>query len=190
MGKREDTLQRYVSDMLAVDKHILEAVERQASDPRIQQHSEAALVIAQAERAMRMHVARLEDHLKTLGGDPGSPIKKAVTAALGVGAGLIDRVRPDTVTTALRDDYTALNLAAVSLTLLHTTGLALNDSITAAIAESQLQELAPVIMRINEVIPQVCVQELVDEAETVDTSVAPEAVRRTQKAWRRDGNSV
>ena len=140
MNKRDETLQRYVSDMLAVERHILEPLERQASDERFQ--GPAKMLVADIEMTMRRHIDSLEAHLKMLGGDEGAGLKKAATALLGVAAGIIDKVRPDTVSTALRDDYTALNLAAISYSMLHTTGLALSSRPTADLAATHLRNLA------------------------------------------------
>ena len=184
MAKREETLQKYVSDMLAVNQHILEALERQARDEHVRGYPEAAQLVSGVETLLKGYNTQLEAHLRMLGGEPTAPVKKAATAVLGIAAGLIDKVRPDKVTEALRDDYTALNLAAMSYSLLHTTGMALKNTATADLALAHLTGLAPMIMRINQVIPSVVARELVDEAENVDTSVGPEAARHIEEAWR------
>ena len=140
MSERQDTLQQYVSDMLAVERHILPALENQSKDDRYAKYPEARRLVNKIETTIRSHIDGLEQHLRKLGGDPASPIKSAVTAALGVAATVIEKVRTDPVSKNLRDDYTVLNLAAVSYTMLHTTGQALQDQATADLALNFLRD--------------------------------------------------
>jgi ferritin-like metal-binding protein YciE len=183
MSDQQETLQRYVSDMLSVEQHILEPLDKQAHDERFQKQADARLLVEEIARTTRRHIDLLESHLKSLGASTGSPIKKAATAALGLGAAAIDKVRSDTVSTALRDDYTALNLAAISYAMLHTTGLALKSDSTATLAEKNLRDDAQLIMRINQVIPAVVARELADEGEDVNVAVGPLANSNIQQAW-------
>jgi hypothetical protein len=52
------------------------------------------------------------------------------------------------------------------------------------LALRHLNELTPVIMHLNEVMPGIVVQELTDEGPGIDTSVAATAVKNTQAAWK------
>ena len=49
MSERQDSLQQYVSDMLAVERHILPALESQAKDDRYAQFPEARRVVNKIE---------------------------------------------------------------------------------------------------------------------------------------------
>lgn len=186
MSEREDTLQQYVSDMLSVERHIHQAIRRQEEDDSLQPHPEASSVITQAEATLDNHIAALESHLEALGGDLASPAKEAVSAALGVAAGLIDQVRTQQVSKMLRDDYTALSLAAISYHMLHTTGMALDDQRTADLALRHLKDYTPIITRISHIIHGVVAKELRDDAHAVDSSVASESERIAQTAWNPD----
>jgi hypothetical protein len=106
MSERQDTLQQYVSDMLAVEQHIHQAIRRQEEDESVKKHPEAFALISQAEQTLDNHIAALESHLEALGGDAASPVKEAVAGVLGVAAGLIDQVRTQQVSKMLRDNYT------------------------------------------------------------------------------------
>lgn len=183
MAKREETLKKYVGDMLAVDKHILEAIERQTKDKKFQSQPEAAQFVDAVQALLQSFIAENEGFLNRMGGQPAAPLKKAATGVLGVGAGIIDKVRPDAVSEGLRDDYTALNLAAVGYSMLHTTGLALKDMPTAELAQKHLTGLAPMIMRINQILPPIVARELQDEGEVVDTGAGTLAVEHINKAW-------
>ncbi len=156
--EQHDTVRKYVADMLAVTKHIHEAIERQKDDKRVQADTNASQIVNRID-----------------GG-----------AVTGVLAGLYDKVRVDAVSKMLRDDYTALSLAAISQTMLHTTGLAMKEQSTASLAHGQLSDLTPLIVDLSELIPLVVARELANDGENVDTSVGPEARRNTQKAWNRE----
>ena len=186
MSERQDSLQQYVSDMLAVERHILPAIENQSKDDRYAKYPQAQRLVHRIEATVRSHINGLEQHLKRLGGDPASPIKSAVTAALGVAATMIEKVRTDPVAKNLRDDYTVLNLTAISYTMLHTTGQALMDQQTADLALNFLMDYTPLIAAINEVVPEVVVSELRDETEILDPNAAASAVKHTQEAWTND----
>lgn len=188
MSERKDTLQQYVSDMLAVERHLLPALENQTKDDRYETYPQALRLVNRLEGTTRSHINGLEHLLRDLGGDPASPIKSAVTAVLGAAAALIERLRTDPVSKNLRDDYTVLSLIAVSYTMLHTTGLALMDEQTADLAANYLTDYTPLIAEINEVIPEVVVSELRDETEVLDVDAAMQANRRIHEAW--DGDHV
>ncbi|MDZ4718695.1 MAG: hypothetical protein SH847_09585 [Roseiflexaceae bacterium] len=190
MSERQDTLTKYVSDMLTVTKHIHEAIERQRNDAEVKQDQDAYPIINRLDGILESQINALESHLTSIGGDTGSPIKEAVGSVLGVFAGLLDKVRTDTVSKMLRDDYTALSLQAIALTMLHTTGLALKQPETAALALSQLHDITPVIVDISEIIPLVVVRELANDSETIDMRVGDTAIQNTQKAWSRDVTEV
>jgi ferritin-like metal-binding protein YciE len=183
MSDRLDLLQKYVGDMHATEKHILEAIERQAESDEAAAQPDAQDFFNRTVAVLREHTSHLDRHLETLGGSASSTVKDAVTGALGFAAGLIDQVRDQAVSKMLRDDYTALNMACVSYTMLHTTALALNDSKTAEIALLHLKHLTPLVTEINKLTPLVVVRELMDDADAVDGSAGERAVSNTQEAW-------
>lgn len=183
MSERQDTLQQYLSDMLAVERHILPAIESQSKEERFAEHPDVQRLVNKIEATVRSHINGLEQHLENLGGNAASPIKSAATAILGLAATMIEKVRTDPISKNLRDDYTVLNLAAVSYTMLHTTGQALMDQQTADLAANFLEDYTPLITEINEVIHEVVVGELPDETEVLDPQAAERAIERTQQAW-------
>lgn len=192
MKERSETLQKYVSDMMAVEEHIANAVKRQTEDEDVYKHNPQASQIIQSIAQMTdRHAKHLEQHLQSIGGDPAKGLKEVATAALGAVAGLYDKMRTDTVSKMLRDDYTALNLAAVSYTMLHTTGLALNDQRTAELALQHLKHYTLIIMQINQIMPTVVVNDLRDDVPGLDSSSVQQATQNTQDAWKpsSDGGS-
>jgi hypothetical protein len=184
MKNQQEDLRPYVADMSAVVKHIEEAVARQKDDDDFKKIPQALDLVSRLDLVLLSQGKALENHLdKFPGGGVAGAVKSTVTSALGLFAGLYDKVRSETASRGLRDDYTALSLAAVSYTMLYTSALALNESSTADLALRGLKELTPFIMQINEVIPQAVVSELKADGKTFDASVLQRVQRETQAAW-------
>jgi hypothetical protein len=182
MKENKETLQQYVSDMLAVDKHIHETVRRQRDDKQVQADAEAHQLLSRIESAFDMIIEELEQHLKHLGGAPSSPVKEAVATTVGALGSVYDKLRTETVSKMLRDDYTTLGLAAISYTMLNTTGHALNDSMTAQVAARHLRKITPLITGISRIMPLVVARELAENHQ-VNSVSAPLSVEETQQAW-------
>lgn len=184
MKDNREALRPYVADMAAVEKHILEAIERQRNDDDIKQFPDAHQLVGRIESVLKSHVQSLESHIQGYsGGGAAATVKEAVTGVLGVFAGLYDKVRKDTASRALRDDYTALSLAAVSYSMLHATALGLSQGTAAELALRNLKELTPLLMELGLVIPSVVVKELSFEGYTIDTSAGQLAARNVREAW-------
>ena len=182
--KNTETLRTYVNDMITLQKHILEAVERQVEDSRVKSEAQTVELIVKVKHTVASQVDELDKQVKRLGSEATAAAKQAVGHVLGVFAGLYDKVRKDPVSRMLRDGYTALALSSISYTMLHTTALAYHDQAVADLALAHLQQLTPLIMRYNEIIPNVVTAELQDEGPGIDTSVAEEAIQNTQEAWK------
>ena len=184
MADRQCSLQQHTSNMIALEKHILEAVERQANDESVKAHAEAARLIEHIRGTLAGHVKSLEAYQDELGNEWAAAVKAAVTTVAGWLAGVYDKVREHEVSRMLRDDYTALSLAAISYTMLHTTALGNGDRTLAALAAQHLKHLTPLIVEISEVIPSVVAVEVKAHVATFDTSVVAESVSATQEAWK------
>lgn len=183
----KEILQDYVSDMLGVEKHTLESIERQTRDDRVKEYEEAYELLMKIQTTLTMHTIALERYLSSINGGPESLLKKAAASAMGAMAGLYSKVRPgDPVARDLRDDYTALSLAAISYTMLHTTGQALNDSRIAELALKHLNELTPLIAGLSRIIPKIVAEELSKQGKLAFPAAGQEAVANTQKAWSRE----
>ena len=191
MKDNREEIRPYVADMAAVEKHILEALERQRKDDTIKDYPNALGLIDRLAGTLKTHVENLETHLDSIpGGGVAAAVKETVTGVLGGLAGIYDKVRKDKVSRALRDDYTALSLATIGYTMLHSTALGLRQGTTAEIALRNLKELTPYIMQLAEVIPAVVLKELSLEGYDIDTSLSSQAVRNTQEAWSQESTTA
>jgi ferritin-like metal-binding protein YciE len=183
-GSERHSIQTYVSDMLALERHIAQPLQRQLAMDDTSKYGDALGAITTINRFNDVHVSALEQCLEQLGGHEASAIKSAWASLLGVGAAAIDSVRKTKVSKNLRDDYTALNLAAISYTMLHATAVGLGDTTTAALAQRHLADYARCIMQIVQIIPDVVLQELQDDGEAVQTGAAALIRQQTNEIWK------
>ena len=180
--KSTKTLADWIGDMVALEGHIEAALDRQLG-----QVKDDAVALA-AVRGFHDLAKRQRDAVKQLqeqyGSTSGSPIKQAGSAVLGMAAGVVDLVRTEGNSKALRDDYSAFNLAAIGYTMLHTTAIALGDRRVADVAERHLCGYAEAIQRLNHIIEDVVVAELAKDGHTVQAGAADQTRRVVDAAWK------
>jgi len=180
--KNLNTVQQYVGDMIALETHIEEAIDRQLDE--VKDNAPAAAAVKQFHTMVKGHRDGLKAHLKAIGGSESSPVKNAVAGFFGAAAGMIDKVRTETVSKLLRDDYTAFNHAAIGYVMLHTTAHALTQPSTADIAARYLREYAQAVQKINQIMPGVVIWELRKDGHVVDPSAEAHSVQSVNEAWR------
>lgn len=185
MGNDQHSLATYVSDMLAVERHIRIPFDTQKNDHDVAEYADAADVVNRLVALSDMHVDALKSELERLGGQEASPIKSAVTEIEGFVAGAIDKVRKTKVSKALRDDYTALALCTISYSELLTTANGMHDPSVAAIAQRHLADYANAIMEIGECIPGVVIRELAATGLDVDSAVVDRSRQTISESWQR-----
>lgn len=184
MADTQHSLQTYISDMLALEQHIREPFEAQLKDPDIVNYPSAQVVLRRLSDLSNSHIDALQALLAQQGGHEMHPVKGAVSAAAGFVASAIDMVRRTKVAKALRDDYTALSLAAVSYSMLLTTANAYGERQVAQLAQMHLRDYAQVIMEVGLVIPDVVVADLMQTGLPANPSVVPDSKAQIEQTWR------
>lgn len=182
-GNERHSLQTYVSDLLALTKHIEVPIDRQLNLDDAANYAEAIAIVREIKSVTEAQRIALETQLAALGGHAAAGIKSAVSAFLGAAAAAVNSARTTKVSKSLRDDYTALSLASISYTMLHATALGLGDTAVAALAHRHLEQLTPIIVRISKAISSVVLQELRDDGEAVSVSAAERSAQQTHEAW-------
>ncbi len=188
-GDEKHTLATYVSDMLALERHIAQPVSHQ-QDAETANDATASTLIARIASIGQVHIDALEARLKELGGDANHPLKAAWAGLIGAGATAVAGSRKTKVSKYLRDDHTALSLASISYTMLYTTAVGLGDAATAALAKQHLGDIAPLIMEISDGIPAVVLQELRADGETVRSEAADTVARTLDEVWHESAQRV
>lgn len=182
---RKESIHKQISDMYAVEQHIRDAVARQRDDERLKNNVEANQVVIEIERVLNRHLEALDtlaDHYDT---QVQSAAKEALGKALGIAAGIYDRVRgKHPLSRDIRDNYTALSLAAMSYTAFHTYGLTVGEDRIADLASKHLKEITPLLVEISKVLPDIVAEETAEESDfPADASMAKQATANTQAAW-------
>jgi ferritin-like metal-binding protein YciE len=181
--KNVKTIADYLGDMHAIESHIEEALDRQLDMFQDQMEAKAAI------QEFHDMVKRQRDELAAMlpeqdGMSKTATAKDLGASLLGKAAGMIDKVRTESESKALRDDYTAFNLAAISYAMLYTTATGLGDQKVAQVSDNHLRGYARAIQRINHLTPGVVVHELAKDGHTVNPGAAAKASEMIDAAWK------
>lgn len=178
------TIADWLGDIVALESHVEEAMDHQL---KLEAPNESLKqTIKQFHDTVRASKQRAQAYQKQYGSTAGNPVIKAGSEVLGKAAGIIDKIRKDSVSKALRDDYTAYNHLAIAYTMLHTTAMALEDQATMQFAEEGLRTYAGMVQELNNVIPEAVLLDLKhnEEAPLVDTSVLERCRATIDRIWR------
>lgn len=182
--KKQETILRHLQNLQALNREIRAALDRQQKDEALSEQGEAAGLVKRIDEALALQGERLEKRIDDLGGTGvAGELKERLARVMGMVEGLWQDLRDEPVSHALRDDYTALNLAAAHYTMLHAAGRALDDRMTADMAYQNLRELTPLVVEISQVLPLVVVAEMGKSHEGIDLAAATGAVEATHAAW-------
>ena len=185
MKTKEDVLVKYISDQLGALNHTLEAIEQQANDSDLNRFPNASSTLNLVSSVLAEQIAALKSHLH-LNFDASlvTALKEGLTDLTGCLAAIYSKVRSEKVSKFLRDDYTALSMLSLTYTMLDATASALDDIETAELARNHLNEITPLVVHLNEVIPGVVVQELTEEGLAVNLDAARDARNDSHDAWK------
>jgi len=179
--KHAQTIADYVGDMVALESHIEEALDRQLTETA--DDAEAHAAVQRFHDLVKQHRDTLTGLQEQVGTTAGNPIIEAGSTLLGKAAGVIDLVRTEGISKSLRDDYTAFSLAAISYAMLHTTSLSLENPQVAELAERHLTDYAGAIERINELMPGVVYRELVKDGHQANPGAVAATRQVVPNAW-------
>jgi hypothetical protein len=180
--KRQETITKYLGDMKSVVSHVRTAMERQKDEFKDQ--PQVSQTMGRIAYGLQRQEETIGKRLEALGGSPTHPVKEVVSDAMGVMAGLYNKVRTEGAAKGLRDDHVALNLVYISYTMLHTTAVALSDAETASLAKRAMIECAKFIAEVDGLVPATVFRELQDGDFGSLDSDAPEQSRSAyREAW-------
>jgi ferritin-like metal-binding protein YciE len=184
-GKQTNkTISDWLGDIVALESHVEEAMDRQLE----LKVDDAALTAAVKgfHDSVRASKQRAVAYQQQYGSTAGNPVIKAGSNLLGKAAGMIDKIRNDSISKSIRDDYTAYNHVAIAYTMLHTTSMALGDQATQDFAEQGLRTYASLVQEVNHIIPQAVVHDLKnnDDVPVVDVNVIEGCRRIIDTVWK------
>ncbi|MFN8661383.1 MAG: DUF892 family protein [Thermomicrobiales bacterium] len=179
--KHQKTIADYVGDMVALESHIEEALDRQLKETKDDPEAHAA--VQGFHDTVKAHRDGLKALQEEVGSTAGNPIIAAGSTLLGKAAGVVDLVRTEGISKSLRDDYAAFSLAAISYSMLFTTATGLGNQKVAKVAEKNLTDYAGAIERINEVMPGVVDRELRKDGHQVNGNAVAATRKAVADAW-------
>jgi hypothetical protein len=183
----KDALDSYITDMLALEDHIVQAIDSQLADLR-KEYPAYATAVSKASSISNQHIGALKTLKTARNIDSGSvvsdAVKRAGSVVAGLGAAAIDLVRSEKLSKNLRDDYTAYSLASVGYEMLLTTALAFADAEVATVARSHFHDYAKVVMDLSHAIPGAVVRELQNRGFPVQPDVATTMEGEISDAWK------
>lgn len=187
-NKSKKTIGDYVGDMVAIESHIEEALDRQLK------LAKDMPVAKEAIQRFHDQVKASRDAMKQVQEQTGTTATKGIVQAgatlLGAAAGIVDKLRTEGVAKALRDDYTAFNHAAISYTMLHATATALGHQAAAQSAERGLKTYASMVQEINHLIADVTIEELrKDHHQIADPQAAAKNRTAVDTIWKQTAKS-
>lgn len=185
METLNESLIQYLREQLSLEEHFCKVIEGQVSEIDEALFPDAKDLLIKTREVLENHFVPLNEMLDRLEKDALQIENKAVSSN---GDGLPDHISAEAkkarLSRILRDDYSALNLITMSNTLLHTTALALECQEAAALALKHIQNLAPLVIKIGELVPEVVARELRDKSIKVNSDIAQLALKNIQEAWR------
>jgi ferritin-like metal-binding protein YciE len=184
---REEALSSYLTDMLALEDHLENAIQGQITDFK-DEHPEVVPHLEVIHGNTQRHIAALKALVESRGGNTGmtgiaEAVKRAGSTVAGLGAAVIDMLRSEKLPKDLRDDYAAVSLAAIGYVMLLTTARALDDAPVAEVARQHLRNYARSVMELTQIIPEAVVKFLQQDGLSARGDVVHEVVQTVVEAW-------
>ncbi len=181
-----EAINSYLTDMLALEEHILTAVQGQQANLK-DEHPKFSAVLRDVEEASTRHTKQLKavvEQREMGAGTLAEGLKKAGAVILGVGAAAIDLVRTERVPKNLRDDYTVIALATVGYAMLFATAKGLGDTPVANLAATLHKDYAKAAMALHHIVPASVLALLNEEGLSADPSVLDAVNKELDSHWR------
>jgi len=175
-----------LGEQISLEEHLCSVIEKQISEIDEESYGDAKAVLVKAKGVLENHFVTLNASMDTLEQD-AAEARKLLVDGNGEGSSdpfpkAITRIR---ISTHLRNNYAALNLITTSNTLLYTTALAFNSPGVAEIALKHLKNLAPIVVQIADLLPDILARELRAELPEIDPQIGQIALKNTKLAWQR-----
>jgi hypothetical protein len=183
--KNQQTIADYFGDLVALETHIHNALNHQLK--LAEGNPDAGPLVKEFHDTASSHLEALRAAQAGVGSTAGNPVIAVGSAFLGKVAGLIDMIRTESISKALRDDYTAMSLAAISYGMFHATASALGDAKTSDLAMKHLTDYASAVQKISRSIADVVVSELANDGHQVDAGAPNDTTEIIKDSFKTTG---
>lgn len=188
MTSLEEILEKSLLTQLGLEEQLYKNIESQLSQEHIEEFADVKEMLKSVKAVLEKHFVRINAALDSV----ANQIKKSGDGMADDGSVIEfdsrdrnqNRIQRDRVSQMLRDDYAALNLAAMGNSVLHTTALAADSEDLAKIVIEHLTTLTTFVARMTELVPRVAALELSAQFPEVKPSILELAVTNARRAWR------
>lgn len=177
MKQLEDILGNYLAEQVALEERVYKEVEQQLASLNGEDYADVNDLLSGIKEVLAKHFARLNGELDRLE-------ENAHVDVTGLGSNAWEVVSEESAkwkrtlaSQMLRDDYIALNAAAMGNTVLHTAALAANSKVVADVALEHLANLTSFLVQMHELAPKVVARELSREFPGIEAAVGEIAAR-------------
>ncbi len=180
-----EILRLYSSDLLELQHHIVDVVKDQTDQEEVRRYPEVQQLVIKIQDTVGRHFNELEQGLESLGGEKSSLLKQAMGRVAETVMGMATRAEgSEKCSKVLRNNYVALDAAALGSLMLYATAAAFNNDRIGEISERHFNELSKLAVEIREMIPEIVVREFADQGYWVNSGVTEEVNQKAQQAWR------
>ena len=183
MTQLDNILGNYLAEQVALEERLYKEVEQQLAVLNTEDFADVNDLLNGMKAVLGKHFARLNGELDRLE-------KHSYPDVTGLSSGAWEagehnakwkRLRASQM---LRDDYTALNAAAMGNTLLHTAALAAESKAVAEVALEHLGNITQFLVQMNELTPKVVARELSREFSFIESTVGEIAAKNALGVWK------
>ena len=183
--KSNEALASYLSDMHALEEHILKALDGQLADHDIDAGVATVLREVHALCDAHMHgLMALHEAIAEPGQGISGLVKRAASGIFGLGAAAIDLVRTEHLAKNLRDDYTALSLASAGYAMLYTSAMSTKSLAVESTARQFLADHTRSAAAVFGLLPFAVISTLRDDGVEADASILGDAKSGIEHAMR------
>lgn len=184
MNIQETIIKTELREQIALEEDLCRRLESQIANFHGDEFLDAKELLTNAARVLEGHYDKLNELLDTLEAEESNGHISATSMLFPYNTvASEEETRLKELSKILRDDYSALNLVAISNALLHTTALALGSPIVAEVSLKHLENLASYVLQIGELVPLVIARELQSRSLEVNVSAAETALMNMKHAW-------
>jgi ferritin-like metal-binding protein YciE len=184
MPDTNEILRQYSSDLLGLERHILDMVKGQSDQEEVLRYPEVQRLVTRIRDTMGRHANELEQSLESLGGETSSVLRQAMGAVAGAAMGMATKAEgSEKCSKVLRNNYVALDAASLGSLMLYTTAAAFNNDRVGEISDRHFNELTALAVETRELIPEIVVKEFADQGYSVNSGITEEVNRKIQQAW-------
>ncbi len=188
-NKVSGLLRRYLAEQIGLEEDLARIIKQQTQDINEAEYPDAKKLLEETQSALEDHFVPLNEALDRIELEVIKEQKES-SKSNGKPGGFSNtlpsyELEHGFVSRLLRDDYSALNLITMGNSLLHTTALALDRQDVASVSLRHLENLAPLVVKIGRLLPEVAARELRSEAPDIDLSIAQVAWQNIVAAWQK-----